>query len=63
MDNNMYKTIPLEMAMEYYVDAAKKARQGAIAEERQRIITLLKKNGYHEAAFKVSQEIKTTQVG
>jgi len=62
MDNNMYKTIPLELAMEYYVDAARKARAGAIAEERQRILNLLKRNGYHEAAFTVSRDVKTSKV-
>lgn len=50
-NENLYKTIPLELAMEYYADAAKRAREGGKLEERQRIVKFLREHGYHEAAF------------
>lgn len=51
MEQTAFKTIPLETAMEYYADAAKRAREGGKLEERQRIVNFLKEHGYHEAAF------------
>lgn len=53
-NDNMYKTIPLELAMEYYADAARRAREGGKLEERQRIVKILKQQGYHEAAFAIT---------
>lgn len=49
MDNQMLKTIPLEVAMEYYKDAARRSRRAGTVLERKRIEELLRKKGMYDA--------------
>lgn len=53
MDNIMFKTIPLETAMEYYSDAARKNRDAGTILERKRIEELLKRTGHYDALLAI----------
>lgn len=49
MDNQVLKTIPLEVAMQYYEDAARRNRRAGTVLERKRIEELLRKKGMYDA--------------
>lgn len=49
MDNNLYKTIPLETALEYHAFAAERGRKAGEFNERKRILEALKAKKMYEA--------------
>lgn len=53
MDNVLLKTIPLETAMEYYADAARRNRDAGVILERKRIEELLKRTGHYDALMAI----------
>ena len=56
MANEMFKTIPLDAAMEYYADAASRGRLAGKQLEYMRILELLKKQGMYEAIVAIKRE-------
>lgn len=60
MDNNAFKTIPLETALEYHAYAADRGRRAGAQAERARIEQLLKAKGHHAAlvAIKMADDKK-----
>jgi hypothetical protein len=56
MDNAMYKTIPLDVAMEHYGDGMQRGKRAGKLEEYQRILTLLKKHGMYDAVLTIKRD-------
>lgn len=56
MDNQTNKTVPLEAAIEHYVNGMKRGKRAGVVEENHRIITLLKKQGLYEAVLAIRQD-------
>lgn len=55
MDNTMFKTIPLETAMEYHTFAAERGRNAGKIEEYKRIMDLLKLHGHYDAILTIKR--------
>ena len=55
MDNTMFKTIPLETAVEYHTFAAERGRNAGKIEEHKRIMDLLKKKGMYDAIMVIKK--------
>ena len=51
----MFKTIPLETAMEYHSFAAERGRAAGKIEEHKRIMDLLKKKGMYDAILVIKK--------
>jgi hypothetical protein len=57
MDTTMFKTIPLETAIEYHTFAAERGRAAGKIEEQKRIVELLKSKGMYEAVLLIKKEM------
>lgn len=55
MNDVMFRTIPLETAMEYHTFAAERGRAAGKIEEHKRIMDILKKNGQYEAILAIKR--------
>lgn len=56
MDNVMFRTIPLETAMEYHTFAAERGRAAGKIEEHKRIMDLLKQHGMYDAILLLKRD-------
>lgn len=55
MDNTLFKTIPLETAMEYHSFAAERGRNAGKIQEHKRIMDILKKHHLYEAILVIKK--------
>lgn len=62
MENQLLKTIPVEIAMEYYTDADRRGRTAGAVLERKRIEAILKKAGHYEALLAIKRQDATDRV-
>jgi hypothetical protein len=56
MTTPVFKTIPLEVAIEHYADGMQRGKRAGVVEEHIRILALLKKHGMYDAVLLLKQE-------
>jgi hypothetical protein len=56
MNDSMFKTIPLDVAVEHYADGVRRGKRVGVLEEHTRILALLKKHGMYDAVLMLKKE-------
>jgi hypothetical protein len=56
MSEPMFKTIPLDVAIEHYADGMQRGKRAGVLEEHTRILALLKKHGMYDAVLLLKKE-------
>lgn len=60
MDNVAFKTIPLEIAQEHFMDAGRRGLAAGKDMEHRRILNLLKEKGHYDAIITIKKDKEKT---